>query len=1077
MPAPVTYPPPHLAARLRAEQAALAARSGTEGERKTITVLFADMAGSTAMVHDRDPEDARRLIDPVLALMMEAVHHYQGHVAKSLGDGILALFGAPIGCEEHAQRALYAALRMQEAMRHYGNQVRLEDGVSLQIRVGVHTGEVVVRAIRTEDLHVDYDPVGHTINIASRLEGIAAPGSVLVSDETYRLAEGYFRFKTLGATAFKGVPEPLVVHEVLGSSPLRTRLQVAASRGLARFIGRREELAQMRSALHRACAGNGQIVGVVGEPGVGKSRLFYEFKHALEPSSLVLETYSVSHGKAFPYLPLIELLKNYMQILPQDDERQRREKVTGKALTLESGLEDCLPYLLYLLGLCDATSPLPQMDLNIRRRRTFDAIKRLLLRESLKQPLILIFEDLQWLDRETEAFIDFFADALAGARVLLLVNFRPEYPQGLGYRSHYTQLQLEPLGQDETGELLETLLGPDASLAPIKPLIMKQTEGNPFFLEEVFQTLLEEEVLSGAPGHCRLERMPATLHIPTTVQGVLTTRIDRLAKPEKELLQTLAVIGKAFVWSLVSRLSDWPEDELQGLLSRLQAGEFIYEHPAFPEVEYNFKHGLTQEVAYGSLLKGRRSQLHERTGQAIEALYRHRLDDHFGELAHHYSRSGNVAKAIEFQYKAGVQAAQRSANREAAVQLGDALAMLQQLPAGSERDHLELEIQLVLGAAQMSVCGIGSAKVEQAYTRALSLCRELQETQQLFPVLVGLRRYYTMRANFQTAQELAEQLLRLAGREQDEEYRLQAHFAMAAVLLFRGRLDDARRHFEQCTSIGDPEAHRAQVFCYSIEPGMLSHCYLGWILWYRGYADQALAQCENVANQARESSPPFVLAEVFDVLAELHQLRGEAAAAQEWADAAMTLSSDEGLPYWLARGSVLSGWALARQGQHRNGIARIRDGLRHYESSGGLLMYPRYLALLSEALGAAGRVRVALKALATARTQAEASGERMYLAEILRQEAELMLAQGGGPEPEQQAERCLLQAIDTAQEQDARALKLRAATSLARLWRRQGKTVHALRMLRDSYRPFTEGFDTADLREARSLLEQLTHGA
>ncbi|HEY0586690.1 MAG TPA: adenylate/guanylate cyclase domain-containing protein, partial [Pseudoduganella sp.] len=400
--APIDYTPPYLAERIRAAQAEMEARGAVDGERKTVTALFADMAGSTALIHDLDPEDARSLIDPVLALMMEAVHHYEGYVAKSMGDGILALFGAPIANEDHPQRALLAALRMQEAMRQYADKVRLAQGIALPIRVGINTGEVVVRTIRINDLHTDYDPVGNSIHIASRMESIAVPGSIVASEHTRNLTEGYFAFRPLGATPIKGLPEPLAVFEVLGLGPLRTRLQVSASRGLARFVGRVRELELLREARARAQAGHGQIVGVVGEPGVGKSRLCHEFKLLAPRDCLVLETFSVSHGKAYPYLPLIELLRNYCQITAQDDERRRREKLTGKLLTLDRGLEDSLPYLCHLLGAAVPGSALAQMDSQVRQQRTFEAIKRLLVRESLAQPVELVMEDLQWLDSETE---------------------------------------------------------------------------------------------------------------------------------------------------------------------------------------------------------------------------------------------------------------------------------------------------------------------------------------------------------------------------------------------------------------------------------------------------------------------------------------------------------------------------------------------------------------------------------------------------------------------------------------------------------------------------------------------------
>src|SRR5215475_2411110 len=437
---PINYTPPHLAERILSEQAAMAARGVTDGERKTITALFADLKGSTALIEGLDPEEARALIDPALQLMMDAVHRYEGYVAQALGDGIFALFGAPIAHEDHPQRALYAALRMQEEMRRYSDQVRLKHGVPLVLRVGVNTGEVVLRSIRKDDLHTDYVPVGHSTNLAARMEQMATPGSILVTAYTHKLTDGYFAFKDLGKTQIKGVEEPLQVYEVLGAGPLRTRLQVAARRGLTRFVGRQTELEQLQRALEQAKVGHGQIVGVMGEPGLGKSRLFYEFKLLSQSGCLVLEAYSVSHGKASPYLPVIELLKSYFEIKAEDDERKRREKVGGKVLMLDRSLEDTLPYLFALLGIEEHPSPLQQMDSQIRRRRTFEALKRLFLRESLNQPVFLSFEDLHWIDTETQGLLDVLSEGVASARVLLLVNYRPEYRHEWGAKTYYTQL-------------------------------------------------------------------------------------------------------------------------------------------------------------------------------------------------------------------------------------------------------------------------------------------------------------------------------------------------------------------------------------------------------------------------------------------------------------------------------------------------------------------------------------------------------------------------------------------------------------------------------------------------------------
>jgi predicted ATPase len=472
-------------------------------------------------------------------------------------------------------------------MRRYSDQLREKGHPPLLMRIGVNTGEVVVRSIRKEDLHTDYVPVGRSTNIAARMEQLAAPGTILVSEQTHKLTVGYFEFKPLGKTQVKGIEEPLNVYEVIGAGPLRTRLQVAARRGLTRFVGRHTEMDQIRRALDQAKAGHGQVVGVMGEPGVGKSRLFYEFKLTSQSGCLVLEAFSVSYGKASPYLPLIELLKTYFQIQLQDDERTWREKVMGKVLALDRSLEDTLPYLFSLLGIEDQTSSLQLMDAQIRRRRTFEALKRLFLRESLNQPLILIFEDLHWIDNETQGFLDVLSESVASARLLLLVNYRPRYRHEWGQETYYTQLRLAPLGKEEAEELLTFLLGNDTSLKALKQLILDKTEGTPFFMEEVVQALVEDGTLTGASGHYHLtQHAPTqhvlTLHIPTTVQGVLTARIDRLAPAEKAFLHQVAVIGRQFPLSLVQRVVTQPEEELYRLLASCRAKNFSTSSLRFP---------------------------------------------------------------------------------------------------------------------------------------------------------------------------------------------------------------------------------------------------------------------------------------------------------------------------------------------------------------------------------------------------------------------------------------------------------------------------------------------------------------
>jgi class 3 adenylate cyclase/predicted ATPase len=1037
---PVSYTPPHLAARIRAASLA-------EGERKTITALFADLKGSTALIEGLDPEDARALIDPALQLMMDAVHRYEGYVAQALGDGIFALFGAPVTHEDHPQRALYAALRMQEDMRRYGDQMRLKHGVPLAMRVGVNTGEVVVRSIRKDDLHTDYVPVGHSTNLAARMEQMATPGSILVTAYTQKLTEGYFAFKALGQTQIKGVAEPLNVYEVLGIGPLRTRLQVAARRGLTRFVGRRSELEQLQRALAQATAGHGQIVGVMGEPGLGKPRLFYEFKLLSVGGCLVLEAYSVSHGKATAYLPVIELLKSYFRIEPTDDERTRREKVGGKVLMLDRSLEDTLPYLFALLGLEEQPSPLQQMDAQIRRKRTFEALKKLFLRESLNQPLVLIFEDLHWIDSETQGFLDTLSEGVASAKILLLVNYRPEYCHEWGQKTYYTQLRLAPFGKAEAEEFLGELLGETGSPLPrwerdrervsdtplhaLKQLILDKTQGTPFFMEEIVQELVEQGVLvrEAVGAHSRAP-LPQDLHIPPTVQGVLAARIDRLAPDEKALLQQLAVIGREFSLSLVKQVIPQPEDDLYCLLSALQRKEFLYEQPAFPEVEYVFKHALTQEVAYNSVLLERRKTLHEQTAQAIEQLYHERLEEHYSELAHHYSRSGDTEKAIEYLQKAGQQAGQRSANAEAINLLTSALALLKALPDTPQRAQQELTLQMTLSVPLSATKGFAAPEVGTVLTRARELCSQVGDSSHLFFVLFGLWLFHLGRPKLQTARELGEQLLVLAGQVQAPAFFLDAHRTLGFTLFYLGEFALARAHIEQGIAFYDPQRTYPNAFFSVIDPKVAYLSIAASVLWHLGYPDQASQRSIEALTVAQELSHPLSLASALQFAAEYHQLRRDGQATRERAEAVIALSTEHGFSFRLAMGTILWGWALAEQGRTEEGIAQIHRGMIASQTTGAALFRPYFLALLAEVHGQAGEVEKGLTAVAEALATIHKTEERYYEAELYRLKGELTLQQWKvesqkskvpNPQPltpnpqaavEQEAEACFRKAIE-----------------------------------------------------------------
>jgi predicted ATPase len=703
----------------------------------------------------------------------------------------------------------------------------------------------------------------------------------------------------------------------------------------------------------------------------GKSRLFFEFKATSQSGWMVLETFSVSHGKASAYLPVIDLLRNYFRIANEDDDRTRREKVNGKVLTLDRALEDTIPYLFSLLGIVEGDDPLAQMDGQIKKRRTLEAIERIALRESLNQSLMVIFEDLHWIDQQTQELLNLLADSIGTAKILLLVNYRPEYSHQWSNKTCYTQLRLDPLGKESAEAMLSALLGDGKDLIPLKRLIIQRTEGTPFFMEEIVQALFEDGVLL-RNGTMKLAKSMNAVKVPATVQAVLAARIDRLAAEEKELLQTLAVLGREFALELLKRVTLKPGDDLNRMLGELQLAEFIYEQPATGDLEYAFKHALTQEVAYNSLLFERRKRLHEVAGMALESLFAEQLEDHLDELAHHYSRSKNVEKAIEYLGRAGQQALQRSAYADAINRLTAAVNLIQKLSDSSERMRRELLLQLDLGPTLIAVKGWASPEVERAYNRAQELCARLGDPSELSPALFGLWAMHLVRGELRKAYQLAEQFLRLAQSTDDPAVFLYARFTLGNSSYWIGEFLPAREHLGAAFSLYQPEHHSPLAFRYGgADVGVYCLTNAAWTLWQLGYPDQALNRGDEALALARRLSHPhsLVFARVF--VGVLGQLRRDAHAVQEHAESAIALSAEHGLTDWLAWGTTLRGCAMAEQGRHEEGIAQIEEGLAMSRATGAELFRPLFLCVKANACMKTGRLDDGLSAVTEALVAAD----------------------------------------------------------------------------------------------------------
>jgi class 3 adenylate cyclase/tetratricopeptide (TPR) repeat protein len=690
---PGAYTPKGLAEKILTSKAAL------EGERKQVTVLFADMKGSMELLADRDPEESRAILDPVLEQMMAAIHAYEGMVNQVMGDGIMALFGAPLAHEDHAVRACFAALRMQESIARFASGVFRSHGVSIQVRVGLNSGEVVVRAI-SSDLHMDYTAVGETTHLAARMEQLAVPGTILVTAQTLRLAEGYVETRPRGPVDVKGMAGPVEVHELLGASP-SPRWRLHGVKGTPTpLVGRAAELAELRRQLERAASGQGQIVAVVGEPGLGKTRLVVELTRSPAAEGLlILEAGTASYTMSTAWLPVVELLRRYLGLEGGADLDQIRDTVRRRLQLREIPLDSALSPLLWLLGDAPEEPEWRALDAAHRRFRAVDALKRLLLRESAVQPLLLVFEDLHWLDDESQGFLDGLAHSIPTARILLLVSYRPEYRHRWGGRASYHLLRVDPLSAATAGELLESLLGTDPSLRAAKQLLVDRGDGNPFFLEESVRTLVETRVLAGSAGAFRLDRPLHGTQVPASVQAVLAARIDRLAPGDKEVLQCAAVVGRDVPLAVLRAIVDHGEEALSSALARLQAAELLYETRLFPEVEYTFKHTLTHEVAHGGVLRQRRVLLHGRIVDALVALHPERRAEYVERLAHHATNGERWADALRFSREAGARAFARSALRSAATWFECALEALERLPVTDGTAAQAIDIRLDLRSA------------------------------------------------------------------------------------------------------------------------------------------------------------------------------------------------------------------------------------------------------------------------------------------------------------------------------------------------------------------------------------------
>jgi class 3 adenylate cyclase/tetratricopeptide (TPR) repeat protein len=1021
---PDSYTPKHLAEKILTSKAAL------EGERKQVTVLFADLKGSMELLADRDPEEARKLLDPVLERMMESVHRYEGTVNQVMGDGIMALFGAPVAHEDHAVRACYAALRMQELVKAYADQAFRTHGITVRIRVGLNSGEVVVRSIRS-DLRIDYSAVGQTTHLAARMEQLASPGTIWMTARTLGLVETFVQVQSLGPVPVHGLETPVEVFELIGASRVRTRFQVSALRGLSRFVGREAEMQQLRAAVEGTRHGHGEVVAVVGEPGVGKSRLFHELIQS--PGAVgcrILHASAASYGRSTSYLPVIDLLKALFRIDERDDMRSIRAKATGHVLTLDEALKDLLAPILWLLDVLPDDERLRHLEPPQRRQLTLDAIKRLFCRESQLQPLILVLEDLHWIDPETQAMLDSLVESLPAAQVLLLVNYRPEYTHSWVGKTYYRQLRIDPLPPQSAEELLQALVGDGAELAPLKRLLIDRTEGNPFFLEESVRTLVETGALVGERGMYRLMADVTAIHVPATVQALLAGRIDRLPPQEKRLLQASSVIGKDVPVALLEALFQEREGDLHRTLVHLQAAEFLYETRLFPELEYSFKHALTHEVAYASLLHERRQALHLNILEALEQRQSAQPSEEAERLARHAVGAEAWDKGARYLRLAAQKTITRSSYGTAVELLQQALSALERLPETPETLAQAIDTRLDLRVALIPLGRYHD--VLTVMREAEALATKLGDRARLGRVLADISaRLRNVTGEHRQAIEVGQRALAIAVESGDRELEIEASYRSGQAHFAVG---DYRQAFNLLSRCADGASEDRPQLSPLFAPWSLT--WLALTLTSLGQFDEARTHAQRALSIAEGTDHPFTVAETLTGIGGVSVARGDYGAAIEALERARVVVRTWKLQPWAVLGRL--GYACALSGRLQEGREFLEEVVRSATTMSSMgVGRAMQLAWLSEAYLLEDRFEDALRygheALALARRQQE-RGHEAWSVHLLAE-----IASRPHPRDVERAKSYYRDALTLAEELGMRPLVARCHLGLGRLYRRTGK--------------------------------------
>jgi class 3 adenylate cyclase/tetratricopeptide (TPR) repeat protein len=846
---PQSYTPKHLADKI------LNTRSTLEGERKLVTVLFADVVSFTNLSEKLEPEEVHQIMEDCLKILMDEIHKYEGTINQFTGDGVMALFGAPLAHEDHAQRACYAALAIQKDLAEYSEKVRKDYDREFQMRIGLNSGPVVVGSIG-DDLHMDYTAIGDTINLASRMEGLAQPGSVLLSKNTHRLVKDYFDLKSMGPLEVKGKEEPQEAFELVKPGGASTRLEAAMARGLTRFVGRENSMAALMEAYEKVKGGTGQIVGMVGEAGVGKSRLLWEFKHHLPQEFGYLEGHCIHYGGAMPYLPILDLLRSFFEIREGEREMVIRKRVKERILGLDEKLQGIISPIQDLLSLKVEDEAYLKLEPKQRREKVFEALRDLFIRESQERPLVLVIEDLHWIDKTSEEFLDYLIGWLANVKIMMVLLYRPEYTHQWGNKSYFNRIGLDQLTLKSSAELVRAILEGGETAPELSNLILNRAAGNPLFMEELTHSLLENGSIQRTGDQYVLSKKTSDLQVPDTIQGIIAARIDRLEENLKRIMQVASVIGREFAFRILQAISDLRED-LKSELLNLQGLELIYEKSLFPELEYVFKHALTQEVAYNSLLSYRRREIHKRIGRAIEELYVGNLEEFYEVLAYHYSKGEEIEKACQYLKLSGGKAVLNHALWEAYGFYTEAVNFLRRPPENKEKKKDLLDIILLM-RIPMALLGYPEGSF-RFLMQGEGLAKEIGDTKPLASIHSMLGNYYTQTGDYLTAIRYTEEGFEETLKAQDIDLMVPLGFPLCSTYHGLGQYKKIIDKMPEVIYLIEKRGRESEFFAISMNPYSCMCSFCGVAFAGLGRFEEGKAFMEKALSNALRTGDPATL--------------------------------------------------------------------------------------------------------------------------------------------------------------------------------------------------------------------------